>query len=37
VRKRLALDDVVDLEHLRLAREFDPNVGQHRLFKNTQG
>ena len=30
VRKGLALDDVVDLEHLGLAREFDPNVGQYR-------
>src|SRR5438552_13669810 len=28
--ERSALDDVVDLQHFRLAREFDANVGQYR-------
>ena len=27
---RLGLDDVVNLEHLRIAYELDPNIGQYR-------
>src|SRR6185295_1773747 len=34
--RALALDDVVDLEHLGLTLELDPNVVQHRLQSLTE-